>query len=186
MGDALPLTIAVVTLTVATIGTFFAWRNYRLALNSEQPEVVFDPLDHGLYSPDQVMFLYFKLETRNSNLGWRVHRVEVIEAIPPECLRHGETNQNEWRNFDDFDHPIEHGQYGGLEVRPNCNELTVRFLCRRPRNRWWWKGLTQEKKWVGPIPLSWQLQPRQMGRLVWQDVGSVINNGKAEMDRTWN
>ena len=68
MEDALPLTIAVATLTVATIGTFFAWRNYRLALNSEQPEIVFDPLDHGLYSPNQVMFLYFKLEPRNSNL----------------------------------------------------------------------------------------------------------------------
>ena len=132
------------------------------------------------------MFLYFKLETRNSNLGWRVHRVEVIEAIPPECLRHGETNQTEWCNMDDFDHPIQHGQYGGLEVRPGCNELTVRFLCRRPRNRWWWKGLTQERKWVGPIPLSWQLQPRQMGQLVWQNVGSVINDGKAERDRAWN
>ena len=50
MGEALPLTIAGVTLAVATIGTFFAWRNYRLALNSEQPEIVFDPLDHGSYS----------------------------------------------------------------------------------------------------------------------------------------
>lgn len=152
------LIIAVVTLTVATIGTFFAWRNYRLALKREQPEIVFHPLDQGLYWPDRVMFLYFKLETQNANLGWRVHRVEVIEADPKDCLRHGETNGTEWRDFDDFDHPIEHGQSGGLEVRPGCNELTVRFLCKRPRHRWWWKGLTQEKKWVGPIPISWQLQ----------------------------
>ena len=157
MDNFLTLIVAVATLAVASIGTFYAWRNHRLATNSERPVVAFHPLGHGLYPPDRVMFLYFKLETQNSNLGWRVHRVEVIEAVPRKCLRHGETNDCEWRDFDDFDHPIEHGQSGGLEVRPGCNELTVRFLCKRPRKRWWRKGLAQEKKWIGPIPLSWQL-----------------------------
>ena len=158
IGDSLTLILAVATLTVATIGTFFAWRNHHLALNSQRPEIVFHPLGQGLYPPNQSMFLYFQLRTHNSNLGWRVHRVEVIYAIPRECLRHAETNECEWRDFDDFDHPIEHGQSGMLSVRPGCNELTVRFLCKRPRNRWWWKGLKQQESWVGPIPLSWQIQ----------------------------
>ena len=157
IGSSLTLIIAIATLTVATIGTFFAWRNYRLVLNSQLPEIVFYPLDHSLYSHDEVMFLYFHLRTHSPNLGWRVHRVEVIEAIPGECLRHGETNQCEWRDFDDFDHPIEHGQSGALEIRPGCNDLTVKFVCKRPRKRWWWKRLKQEKRWVGPIPLSWQV-----------------------------
>lgn len=161
MEEHLTLIIAAATLAVATIGTIFAWRNHRLTASSQQPEIVFDALDQGLYPPDQVMTLYFQLRTHNPSLVWRVHRVEVIEATPKECLRHGETNQLEWRDFDDFDHPLEPEQYGDLEVRPSCNELAVRFLCKRPLNRWWRKGLTQQKKWVGPIPLSWQLLPKQ-------------------------
>ena len=161
MGDQLALVIAVATLTVATIGTFFAWRNHRLTVSSQQPEIVFDPQDQGLYWPDREMTLYFQLRTQNSSLGWRVHRVEVVQSVPKECLRHAESNQLEWRDFDDFDHPIEQEQYGELCVRPGCNELAVRFLCKRPVSRWWWKGLRQERKWVGPIPLSWQLLAQQ-------------------------
>ena len=99
MDNFLALIIAVATLAIASIGTFFAWRNHHLAANSERPEIVFHPRDQGLYQPDRVMFLYFKLETQHSNLGWRVLRVEVIEAVPRGCLRHGETNDCEWRGF---------------------------------------------------------------------------------------
>lgn len=157
-GYVTQLSLAIATLIVAAIGAFFAWRNHRLALKGELPEVLFDPLDQGLYPLNDVMFLYFELKTHHTNTGWRVHRVEVVKASPKKCLRHGETNQEEWREFDDFDHPIESGQHGGLEVRPGCSELTVRFLCKRPRNRWWWKGMVEQVVWVGPITTSWQLQ----------------------------
>ena len=152
------LTFTVATFAVAVFGAWFTWRNHRARLRSELPEIWMAPLDHGLYRPDQVMLIHFQLRTHHPNFGWRVIRVDVVEACPRKCLRHGETGEGEWQDFDEFDHPIEPGQYGELDVRPGCNELVLKFLCERPRKRWWKKGTGQERKWVGPVSTSWLLQ----------------------------
>ena len=156
--EQIALTFSIATFIAALVGTYFAWQNHRARVRSELPEIQIVPRGYGFYRPDQVMMIHFKLKTNSSNYSWRVVRVEVIKASPRECLRHGETGRGQWRDFDVFDQPVEHGEIGELDVRPGCNELALRFLCERPLKKWWKKGLAQRRKWVGPIFTSWLLQ----------------------------
>lgn len=134
------------------------WLNRRSRLQNELPTIYMEPRDHGYYPPNQVMTIYFKVTTQANSVGWRVTRVEVVQAPIRDCLRHGETGKGEWRHFDDFDHPLEPGEYGEMDVRPGCNYVVLKFLCERPRKRLWRKGFTKEKKWTGPLMTSWLLQ----------------------------
>ena len=156
--EEITLGLAVVTLIVAGLGTWFAWRNHRARLQGQLPEIRMEPLDQGLYCPDQVMLIHFQVKTHHPSFGWRVTRVEVVRASPRACLRHAETGKGQWRDFDELDHPMEPGQYGELDARPGCNEVMLKFLCARPRKRWWKRRVIQEKKWIGPISTSWSLQ----------------------------
>ena len=167
--ELIVLTLTVATFMVALVGTYFAWQNHRARVRSEVPEIHIVPRGSGLYRPDQVMMIHFKLRTNNSNYSWRVVRVEVIKATPRECLRHAETGRGSWKDFDDFDQPVERGDVGELDVRPGCNELVLRFLCERPRKRWWKRSLDQERKWVGPISTSWLLQTESQSSTVHRD-----------------
>ena len=134
------------------------WLNRRARLRSEIPEISMEPRDKGYYPAHQVMIIYFKMTTNNPSLGWRVTEVRVIDAPVRDCLRHGETGRGEWSNYDVFDHPLEPGEYGALNVRPGCNYVVLKFLCERPRKNLLGKSIRTEKKWVGPIPSSWLLQ----------------------------
>ena len=156
--ELIALTFSIATFIAALVGTYFACQNDRARVRNELLEVQIVPRGYGFYRPDQVMMIHFKLRTNSSNYSWRIVRVEVIKASPRECLGHGETGLGEWRDFDVFDQPVEHGEVGKLDVRPGCNELVLRFLCERPRKRWWKKGLAEKKKWVGPISTSWLFQ----------------------------
>ena len=156
MIEVFTLVLAATTLVVAVVGILFAWLNHRARKQGEMPKVWMKPLDHGYYRPDQVMRIYFQLKTHQANPFWRVSRVEVVDSTPQDCLRHAETGQGEWRDYDTFDNPIGPDQYGELDVRPGCNRLLLKFLCERPWKRLWMKGLT--KQWVGPVEISWLLQ----------------------------
>ena len=160
------LMVSSATLAVAAVAAWFSWRSHRARLRSELPEIWMEPLDQGLYRSDQAMVVYFQLRTHHPNFGWRVVRVDVIEAnLLRECLWHGATGRERWRDFKEFERPIEPGQYGELRVHPGCNDLVLRFLCERLRKRWWKKELIQEKKWIGPISTSWQLQTEWVPRI---------------------
>ena len=156
--EVFTLGLAAATLVVAVLGTLLAWLNHRARLRSELPEIRIEPRDSGLYHSDQVMTIHFKLNAHHPNSGWRVTMVEVVDATLRACLRHAETGQGEWRDFDTFDQPIEPGQIGELDVRPGCNEIMLKFLCERPRKRWWRRKVTQQRKWTNPISTSWLLQ----------------------------
>ena len=165
MIELISLGFVVATFMVAVVGAWFAWRNHRARLRNELPEIFMDPLDQGLYPPDRKMILYFQLKTHYPNLGWRVTRVNVVEACPRECLLQGGTRQNEWRDFYEFDNPVETGQYGKLEVRPGRNDLVLRFLCERPGKRWWKKRTSDEKVgWTYPYILAGSANPKCLDR----------------------
>ena len=152
------MTLTVATFVVALVGTYFAWQNHRARVRSELPDIRAVPTGNGHYVQRQIMLIRFEFGPHKCGNGWRVVKVGVIEASPRKCLRHEKTGQREWEDFHVFDYPIEPGQSTELDVRPGCNEILLRFLCERPRKRWWKKGLIQERKWVGPITTSWLLQ----------------------------
>ena len=82
MIEPISLTFTVATFVVAVFVAWFTWQNHNARLPSELPEVRIDPLDQGLYRPEQVMTIYVQLKTHHPNFGWCVTRVEVIEASP--------------------------------------------------------------------------------------------------------
>ena len=155
MGTVISI-VGSVAAILAAIGAIFAaalsWSNRRHRLRGELPEIAFLDPGHGYHPDNQVMLRHFRVCVHHPNFGWRVSKVQVVEATNKNCLRHAETGTGEWRDYDEFDHPIEPGQDGELDVRPGTSYLVVKFLCIRPRKKWWWKGLTTEKSWVGPIP----------------------------------
>ena len=163
MENPVAFTVTVATLAVALIGAWFAWQNHRDQRLRALPEIWMHPLDHGLYPRHHPMIVYFQLKVHHPNFGWRVTRVNVVEATPRECLQQGESGPLVWCDSHEFDSPIEANQNGELFVRPGCNDLVLKFLCERQRERRWRRGSTQEKRWVGPIRTSWLLQAEEGG-----------------------
>ena len=130
------------------ISVAFAYLNHRARINakarSELPQ---------LFIYGRSTDYHFRLETDHSSIGWKVIRVEALDADHGECLAQETVkingnlrtyNRSEWRAFCDYPEGASSG-FTPIFFHPNCYRASLSFICEIP-SRMWWKPWQRQKK----------------------------------------
>lgn len=145
------LVVSLATLFVAVIGTVLVWLNHRARKQQDLPKI-------QLYQTGGAY--HFRLETDHRSIGWKVIRVEVVDAdcgkkeVLAQNLYGTEQNNqgvttssrvSEWRDFCEYLQGAE--PWAAIYFHPDCYEASLFFVCETP-SKVWWNPRQREKKRV--------------------------------------
>ena len=161
--DCFVVLSAIVTPILAGIAVWFSYLNHRATTQAREesklPKI-------GLYELNG--WVSFRLETDSHSVGWKVVRIEVIDALRPpntdtkilqKSLKKIETEDGirgsfgptgEWSDFLDYPEGAQELEF--IEFHPDCSVANFSFICETPSRIWWRPWRKQRKR----VPCKYQ------------------------------